>query len=310
MLDRRRCHLSESSPPVPEPVESQPWWSNARASWRALARRFRRERGAMAGLVVLAAVVVTAAVAPFLSPYDPNAQLDIVALKAQAPSLAHPFGTDPLSRDVLSRVLVGGRVSLAAAVLAVAIATSVGTAYGAVAGYAGGRVDSVMMRVVDACLAIPRVLLLITVLALWGRVALGPLILVLGLTGWFGVSRIVRAEVMALARRDWVAAARALGAGPARTLFRHIIPNVISPVIVSATLSVANIITLEAGLSFLGLGVQPPQASWGSIMQDGAGELRALWWLSVFPGLAILVTVMAVNAVGDGLRAVVVARDS
>jgi peptide/nickel transport system permease protein len=264
----------------------------------------------MAGLVVLAAVVVTAAVAPFLSPYDPNAQLDIVALKAQAPSFAHPFGTDPLSRDVLSRVLVGGRVSLAAAVLAVAIATSVGTAYGAVAGYAGGKVDSIMMRVVDACLAIPRVLLLITVLALWGRVALGPLILVLGLTGWFGVSRIVRAEVMALARRDWVAAARALGAGPARTLFRHIIPNVISPVIVSATLSVANIITLEAGLSFLGLGVQPPQASWGSIMQDGAGELRALWWLSVFPGLAILVTVMAVNAVGDGLRAVVVARDS
>jgi len=296
---------------VREPAESAgPWWTGADAPWRGLARRFQRERGAMAGLVVLAAVVVTAAAAPLLAPYDPNAQLDIVALKDQAPSLAHPFGTDPLSRDVLSRVLVGGRVSLAAAVLAVAIATTVGAAYGAISGYAGGKVDSIMMRVVDACLAVPRVLLLIAVLALWGRVALGPLILVLGLTGWFGVSRIVRAEVMALKTRDWVAAARALGAGPGRTLFRHIIPNVISPVIVSATLAVANIITLEAGLSFLGLGVQPPQASWGSIMQDGAGEVRALWWLSVFPGLAILVTVMAVNAVGDGLRAVVVAKDS
>ncbi len=310
MLDRRHGDFSGSSRAVRESALSAPWWTHADAPWRALARRFQRERGAMAGLIVLAAVVVTAAAAPFLAPYDPNAQLDIVALKDQAPSLAHPFGTDPLSRDVLSRVLVGGRVSLAAAVLAVAIATTIGAAYGAISGYAGGKVDSIMMRVVDACLAIPRVLLLIAVLALWGRVALGPLILVLGLTGWFGVSRLVRAEVMALTTRDWVAAARALGAGPARTLFRHIIPNVISPVIVSATLSVANIITLEAGLSFLGLGVQPPQASWGSIMQDGAGEVRALWWLSVFPGLAILVTVMAVNAVGDGLRAVVVARDS
>ncbi len=281
------------------------WWEDAGAPWRAMAHRFRREQGAMVGLVVLTAVVATATIAPFIVPYDPNAQLDIVALRGQPPSLTHPFGTDLLSRDVLSRVLVGGRVSLAAAVLAVVIATSIGTAYGAVAGYSGGKVDGVMMRTVDACLAIPRVLLLITLFALWGRVSLPVLVLVLGFTGWFGVSRIVRGEVMALTSRDWVAAARALGAGPTRTLVCHIIPNVLSPVIVAATLGVANIIILEASLSFLGLGVQPPQASWGNIMQDGADNVRALWWLSVFPGLAILVTVMAVNAVGDGVRAAV-----
>jgi len=271
--------------------------------WRAIGRRFRRNRGAMAGVVALGAVAAIALCAPLIAPFDPNAQLDIVALKSQPPSLVHLFGTDPLSRDVLSRVLVGSRVSLSVAALAALFATTVGTLYGAVAGYAGGLLEDVLMRAVDAALSIPRVLLLIVVLALWGHTSERVLILAIGCTGWFVTSRIVRSEVAALRTREWVTAARALGAGPARMLFRHILPNALSPVIVSATLGIANVILIEAGLSFLGLGVQPPQASWGTIMQDGADALRSLWWMSVFPGLAILATVMAVNAVGDGLRA-------
>jgi peptide/nickel transport system permease protein len=257
----------------------------------------------MAGLAVVVAVVVVALVAPLIAPYDAVAQLGIDTLKSRPPSLAHPFGTDPLSRDVLSRVLLGSRVSLAVAALSVLTATTLGTVYGAVAGYAGGRVDDLLMRGVDAALSIPRVLLLITVLALWGHVSAAVLIVVIGCTGWLSVSRLVRSEVLGLRSRDWVTAARALGATPARTLFRHILPNALSPVIVSATLGVANVILLEAGLSFLGLGVQPPEPSWGNVMQDGADQIRALWWMSVFPGLAILITVMAVNVVGDGLRA-------
>lgn len=257
----------------------------------------------MIGVAILGGIVGIALIAPLLAPYGPNAQLDIVALKSQAPSIAHPFGTDQLSRDVLSRVLVGSRISLAVAALSVLAATTLGTAYGAIAGCAGHRLDSFLMRTVDAALAIPRVLLLIVVLALWGHVSPTVLVLVIGCTGWFGVSRLVRSEIVSLRTREWVTAARALGASPARTLVRHILPNALSPVIVSATLGVANVILLEAGLSFLGLGIQPPQASWGSVMQDGADQIRSLWWMSVFPGLAILVTVMAVNAVGDGLRA-------
>ena len=179
---------------------------------------------------------------------------------------------------------MGSRVSLSVAALAALFATTIGTLYGAIAGYAGGAVDGVMMRVVDAALSIPRVLLLITILALWGHTSERALILAIGCTNWFGTSRLVRSEVAGLRRRDWVTAARALGSSPARTLFRHILPNALSPIVVSATLGVANVILLEAGLSFLGLGVQPPAASWGTIMQDGADAFRALWWMSVFPG--------------------------
>jgi peptide/nickel transport system permease protein len=270
--------------------------------WRAIWRRFRRSRGSMVALGVVIAVIALSAAAPLIAPYAPDALLDMVALKSRPPSLTHLFGTDPVSRDVLSRVLFGGRVSLVVAVLAMLTATTVGTCYGAVAGYAGGAVDEVMMRITDACLSIPRVLLLLTVSALWGRLSLAALVLVLGLTGWFGISRLVRAEVMALRTREWALAARSLGASGSRVLLRHLLPNVLSPVIVVTTLGIANVILLEAGLSYLGVGVQPPRASWGNIMQDGADQVRALWWMSVFPGLAIATTVVAINAVGDGLR--------
>jgi peptide/nickel transport system permease protein len=166
-----------------------------------------------------------------------------------------------------------------------------------------------MMRITDACLSIPRILLLLTVVALWDRLSIGVLVLVLGLTGWFGVSRLVRGEVRGLRAREWVVAARALGATGPRVLFRHVLPNIASPVIVAMALGIGNVILLEAGLSFLGLGVQPPRASWGTIMQDGADQIRALWWLSVFPGLAIVATVMAINAVADGLREAADPRD-
>jgi peptide/nickel transport system permease protein len=277
-------------------------WSLDAGPWRAIWRRFRRNRGAMAGLVVIIAIAAVSIGAPLVAPYSPNAILDMVALKSQAPSLAHPFGTDPASRDVLSRVLFGGRVSLAIAVLAMLTAATVGTMYGAISGYVGGVLDDVLMRVTDACLSIPRILLLLTICALWGRPSLGALVLVLGLTSWFGVSRLVRAEIMALRTREWVVAARALGASDAHVLFRHLLPNIASPVIVATALGIGNVVLLEAGLSYLGVGVQPPFASWGNIMQDGADEVRALWWLSVFPGLAIVSAVIAINAVGDGLR--------
>ncbi len=277
-------------------------WSLDAGPWPAIWRRFRRNRGAMAGLVVIVAIAAVSLGAPLIAPYPPNAILDMVALKSQAPSLAHPFGTDPASRDVLSRVLFGGRVSLAIAVLAMLTATTVGTMYGAISGYTGGTLDSVLMRITDACLSIPRILLLLTICALWGRASLGSLVLILGLTSWFGVSRLVRGEIMGIRTREWVMAARALGATDARILFRHLLPNIASPIIVATALGIGNVVLLEAGLSFLGVGVQPPFASWGNIMQDGADQVRALWWLSVFPGLAIVSAVIAINAVGDGLR--------
>jgi peptide/nickel transport system permease protein len=274
----------------------------AGAPWSAVWRRFRRDRGAVVGLAVVLAVIAAAVFAPVLAPFPPNTPLDLIALKSRPPSWTHPFGTDPVSRDVLSRVLYASRVSLSVAVLSTVMATTVGTLYGAISGYAGGALDDLMMRVTDACLSMPRLLLLLVVVSLWNRLSLGALILTLGLTGWFGMSRIVRAEVLALRDREWVVAARALGASTSRILFRHALPNVASPIIVGAALGIGQVILLEAGLSFLGLGVQPPYASWGNIMLDGADEIRALWWLSIFPGVAIVTTVMAINAVADGLR--------
>lgn len=270
--------------------------------WRRAAARFAADRAARIGLAAFLALCVVAVMAPWLAPYDPTAQLDIVALKNLAPSLAHPFGTDFASRDIFSRVLYGARVSLSVALLAIAVSTSVGTAYGAVAGYYGGRVDDIMMRLIDAALSIPRILLLIAVLVLWGEVTLPMLVLMLGFTGWFGVSRLVRAQVLAVREQEMVLAARALGARDRDILRRHILPHVFSPVIVAATLGIANVILIEAGLSYLGIGVRPPTPSWGSIIFDGREQLASLWWVSTFPGLAIVLTVLAVNLVGDGLR--------
>lgn len=269
---------------------------------RRLLPRLLRDSRTRISLVVLLIVALSAVFAPLVAPYDPTAQLDIVRLASQPPSMAHPLGTDPFSRDVLSRLLYGSRISLAVGLGAVLLAMSFGIAVGAVAGFVGGATDAVLMRFVDAALSIPRLLVLILVASLWGSLGLLPLTLLMAGTGWFAVSRLVRAEALALREREFILAARALGASPARILVRHVLPNVAAPALVAATLGIANVILLEAGLSYLGIGVRPPTASWGAIIQDGAERVSDLWWLTLFPGLAILVTVFACNALGDALR--------
>ncbi|HEX6534897.1 MAG TPA: ABC transporter permease [Gemmatimonadaceae bacterium] len=270
--------------------------------WRGVVARLHDDRVALLAVRAIIVLGVLALLAPWLAPYSPVGQPDIVALKNLPPSLAHPFGTDFASRDVLSRVLYGARVSLAVAVLAIALAVTLGTAWGATAGYYGGRLDEAMMRLIDAALSVPRILVLIAVLVLWGGVPLPVLVLLLGFTGWFGVSRVVRGQVLALREQEMVLAARALGARDREIIRRHILPNVLSPVIVAATLGIANLIIVEAGLSYLGIGVRPPTPSWGNMIQDGAEMLSSAWWVSFFPGLAVVLTVMAFNLAGDGLR--------
>ncbi len=270
--------------------------------WRVTWARLRSDRPSMVALGVLAVIAAAALLAPALAAYDPNATIDFVAMRNQAPTVAHPFGTDVFSRDVLSRVLYGARVSLSVGVLAMTVAITAGTAWGACAGFAGPRLDNLMMRVVDAFLSIPRILLAIAVLAAVERIVPVGLVLFIGLTGWFGVSRIVRAEVLAARDKEYAVSARALGAGRLRLFLHHLLPNVAAPILVAATLGVGNVIVLEAGLSYLGRGIQPPAASWGNIIFDGVDQLTTAWWVPVFPGLAIIATVMALNALGDGLR--------
>lgn len=262
-----------------------------------------RERGGRWALIVLLLLVTMAVAAPWLAPFDPALPLDLGA-GAAAPSTSHWFGTDLTSRDVLSRMLYGSRISLAVASLAALLASVLGLLYGGVAGFAGGRADGLMMRLVDALLAIPRILLLLTVLALWGSVDVPALVLLIGLTGWFSVARLARAEASALRDRDFVLAARALGATPGRVFVRYILPHATGPVLVAATIAVGQVIVLEAGLSYLGYGVPQPTPTWGNIIRDGRETIASTWWLTVFPGLALVGTALAVNTVADRLRAV------
>jgi peptide/nickel transport system permease protein len=264
-------------------------------------RRILRKPSSRVALFVLGVIVLVGLLAPLIAPYNPAAQPDIVGLKDLPPSLAHPFGTDPYSRDVLSRVIYGARLSLMIGVLATIVSLTVGVAYGAIAGYAGGLLDAVMMRVLDAFLSIPRLLLLIGVLLAWPRLSIGALVLFLGLTGWFGLSRIVRGQVLALKHAEFVTAAQALGASRRRILWKHLLPNLVSPIVVAATLGVAHVIVLEAGLSYLGIGVPPPLASWGNIIQDGSDQVATLWWMSLFPGLFMVLTVMTLNILAESL---------
>jgi len=252
-------------------------------------RRFFRHRPAAWGLFVLSFFVTLAIAAPWVAPYGPSVTLEIVTLKNQPPSLLHPLGTDLYSRDVWSRLVYGSRVSLSIGALAMLVAVTVGAVVGAVAGYVRRWVDTALMRLVDVGLAVPRIFLMLMAIALWQRLPLALFVLLIGLTGWFGTSRLVRAEVLTLRERDFVAAARGLGARPAR-------------IIVSAALGIGNVMLLEAGLSFLGIGVPPPLPSWGNMIADGAAQLATAPWTTLFPGLAIALVVMALNAVGDALR--------
>ena len=255
----------------------------------------------MFGVAVIALLAVVAVLAPLVAPYDPVAQGDLTTDAFLPPSPEHWLGTDQFGRDVLSRIIHGARISLTIGFVAVALAVVLGSLLGAVAGYLGGMVDAGIMRFTDMVMAFPRLVLLILLIALF-EPSLTLIILVLGLTQWPGTARLVRGEVLSLREQEYVEAARALGFGRARIILRHLLPNVMAPVIVAATLGIGNTIVLEAGLSFLGMGVQPPTPSWGTLVADGRQNLIGAWWVATFPGLAIVMTVLAFNLVGDGLR--------
>lgn len=269
--------------------------------WRLAARRFARNRPALAGAVLVAALVLAALLAPLLTA-DPLAQPDPVRLQNQPPSATHLLGTDPFSRDVLSRTLHGARVSLVVGIGAALLAVTLGAGVGLTAGLAGRSTDQLLMRTVDVALALPRIVLLLVVFAVWEQAPAAAVVVLIAVTGWFQTSRIVRAAVLSLRESDFVAAARALGTPGAGIVRRHLLPHVAAPVIVSASLDVGNIILLEAGLSYLGLGVRPPTPTWGNMIMDGKDVLFSAPWVALAPGLALVLTVVAFNLAGDGLR--------
>jgi len=263
--------------------------------WRA----FTKNRLALVGAVIVACLVGLAVLAPALAPWDPH-RPDVRKILL-APSAKHPLGTDALGRDVLSRMLYGARVSLAVGFVSVGIAVCIGTILGSVAGYKGGFVDATIMRFVDLMLVFPRLFLLLAVLAFL-RPSLWTIMGVIGLTGWMGVARLVRAEFLSLREREFVLWSQSVGASGFRVVWRHILPNAMAPVLVAMTLGIPAAILTESGLSFLGIGVQPPYATWGNILNEGKDALEIAWWLSVYPGLAILVTVLSYNLLGEGIR--------
>ena len=269
----------------------------------AFLRRFARERPAVGGLVLLALIVAAALIGPLLWAHSPTA-IDHADLGAPLPpSAAHPLGTDVLGRDQLARALQGARVSLTVGVTAMLVAIVVGSLYGAIAGFAGGRSGGLMMRFVDAMLSFPTFFLIITVEALTNRFSLLVIVLVIGLLSWMGVARLVRGEVLTLREREFVEAARAIGASPARIVLRHLLPNSLGPIVVAGALAIGDNILVEAGLSYLGLGVQVPTASWGNMLQDALGPTAiGAPWLVAVPGALIILTLLGFNLVGDGLR--------
>ncbi|MBY0491494.1 MAG: ABC transporter permease [Gemmatimonadaceae bacterium] len=259
----------------------------------------RAERQAIVLLSLLAGVALAA---PLLSPYPPNEQLGLLALRSQAPSLAHPFGTDAFSRDVLSRVLHGAQISLAVSLASVLVGLGAGTTYGAMTALASGGWKLLLRRLLDVGLSVPRLLMVLAVGAVTGKLSLVGLVLLLGLTGWFATARQVADALDALREREFSVAARATGVRPLRLIARHLLPHVLPILIINGTFAIAGTIGLEAGLSFLGLGVQPPTASWGTIIGDGAPVMDTAWWITVFPGMATLLAVLACNVAGDALR--------
>lgn len=266
----------------------------------------RRIRSSAAiGTVAVLAVGVTAVLAPVLAPHPPNAQNLHERLRPPAwqegGAFSRLLGTDQLGRDIASRIVFGARVSVLVGLLAVGISGTLGVTLGLISGYSGGWLDTVIMRLADVQLAMPFILLAILIVAVVGA-GLVNVILVLGLAGWMTYARIVRGSVLAVREKEFVEAARAMGAGSARVIFGHILPNVFSPVIVVATFNVANAIIAEAALSFLGLGVEPSIPTWGGMLADGRTYLASAWWLATFPGLAIMVTVLGINLLGDWAR--------
>jgi len=252
-------------------------------------------------LLSAAIIVLIALLAPYLAPYDPLA-IDVEHV-LEPPSFRHPLGTDLLGRDLLSRMIYGTRVSLEVGLVAVGISLGVGTILGALAGYYGGWVDTIISRLIDIMLCFPSIFLILAVIAYLEPSILN-IMIVIGLTSWMGVARLVRAEFLSLREREFVLSAKLAGASDLRIIFHHLLPNALPPILVAATLGIGNAILIESALSFLGLGVQPPTPSWGNLLTEGKSCLEVAWWLSVFPGLAILFTVLTFNLLGETLQEV------
>jgi peptide/nickel transport system permease protein len=270
-----------------------------------LLRRLLRRRTALFGMLVVAVVLLTAAFAPVIAPFDPLAQDISQRLREpawqDAQGRTHLLGTDHLGRDILARIIYGSRIALLVGLAAVLISGVLGMAIGLISGYFGGRVDDFFMRLADVQLAFPFILLAIAVIGVLGP-SLRNIIIVIGVSSWVVYARVVRGEVLSIRERDFVQAAIALGSRDTQVLIRHVLPNTFTPWLVVATLDMARVIVIESALSFLGLGVQPPTPTWGGMLADGRVYLSTAWWLATFPGLAILVTVLGINLFGDGLR--------
>lgn len=262
-------------------------------------KRFRKNKLALTGAFIVIFLFFAALFAPWLSPYDPG-QINIKKI-LQDPSAEHIFGTDQLGRDVFIRMLGGSRISLLVGFVAVGIASLIGVFLGALAGYYGRWVDNLIMRFVDIMLCFPTFFLILAVIALL-EPNIWNIMIIIGITGWMSVARLVRAEFLSLKERDYAVAEKALGARDFRIIFLHILPNALAPVLVAATLGVAGAILTESALSFLGIGVQPPTPSWGNILTAGKDNIQIAWWLSLYPGLAILITVLGYTLLGEGIR--------
>ena len=273
--------------------------------WQVVLSRLVRRRTALFGMLAVLIVVLTAIFAPVISPFDPLAQ--DISQRLREPGWqdpegrVHPLGTDHLGRDILARIIYGSRIALLVGLAAVAISGVLGMIIGLVAGYFGGRLDDVLMRLADVQLAFPFILLAIAVIGVLGP-SLRNIIIVIGVSSWVVYARVVRGEVLSVREREFVQAAVALGSRDWRIVARHVLPNTFTPWLVVATLDMARVIVIESALSFLGLGVQPPTPTWGGMLADGRVYLSTAWWLATFPGLAILITVLGINLFGDGLR--------
>lgn len=262
-------------------------------------RELLKNKMAFGSLIFIAVIILFALFAPLIAPYDPSA-VDSASVLVE-PSASHIFGTDMLGRDIFSRIVYGSRISLSIGFIAVGIAVLIGIVFGSIAGYYGGKADSVIMRFVDIMLCFPTLFLILAVIAIL-EPSIFNIMVVIGATSWMGVARLIRAEVLTLKERDYVTAAKVMRADDAWIILKHLVPNAIGPVLVSATLGIGGAILVESALSFLGIGVQPPTPSWGNILMDGKSTLGAAWWLTIYPGVFIFLTVLAYNLLGEALR--------
>jgi peptide/nickel transport system permease protein len=297
--------MSDSAQPIRLGTQLMATDEPVHGQWSVFWRRFRRHRLAVVSSTILAVIFVTAALAPLVAPYNPDkTDLQLARFgRPAAPSLAHPMGSDQVGRDMLSRIIYGARVSLVVGFLATGVAILIGTLLGALAGYAGGWVDMVIMRLADILLAFPPLLFLMAAL-ISVRPTIVSIALVIAVIGWMNVARLVRGEFLVLREREYTEAARAIGASAPSIIFRELLPNAMGPIIVAASLGIPAAILTESTLSFLGFGLQPPTASWGNMLQTAFTNMRDYnaWWMGVFPGVMIAITVLSFNFLGDGLR--------